>query len=79
MSYRFRGEASQLSVIGCRIVGQARRLPIHGMASGSACPTNPLSVVRGQSLRRGTRNSFVRATAESYKRAIADRSAVVDL
>ena len=39
MSYRCRGEASQLSVIGCRIVGQARRLPIHGMASGSACPT----------------------------------------
>jgi len=79
MSYRRPGEASQLSVIGCRIVGQARRLPIHGMASGSACPTNPLSVVRGQSLRRVIRNSFVRATAKSYKRAIANRSAVVDL
>ena len=28
-----------------RTVGQARRLPIHPMASGSACPTNPLSEV----------------------------------
>ena len=26
-----------------RTVGQARRLPIHGMASGSACPTNLLN------------------------------------
>src|SRR5205814_7310220 len=25
-----------------KTVGQARRLPIHRMASGSACPTNPL-------------------------------------
>jgi len=31
------------------------------------------------SLRRVTRNSFVSATARSYKRAIANRSAVVDL
>ena len=36
----------QLSVK--RIVGQARRLPIQGMASGSACPTNPLSEVKDQ-------------------------------
>ena len=28
-----------------RTVGQARRLPIHPMASGSACPANPLSEV----------------------------------
>jgi len=40
---RDHGGRAALSVNGT--VGQARRLPIHRMASGSACPTNPLSEV----------------------------------
>jgi hypothetical protein len=56
---------SRLSVN--RTVEQACRLPIHGMASGSACPTNPLLEVR-------SRKSFTHAThGRSRKSEVRDQ------
>jgi hypothetical protein len=47
-----------------KTVGQARRLPIHRMASGSACPTNLLS---NQTSEVGSRKSFAHATKSEIR------------
>ena len=76
MHMRERSEASVIryQLLVNRTVGQARRLPIQGMASGSACPTTRLSgekrITTRESTGHGTEEDNIEHRTSNAERRI---------